>query len=111
MTRTVLGGLCLMVNELAEKLLEQMAELNTKYMVLQKDGLPLRMEGRSRELFETLFGRMKELPVQVDKAAAAGMEKSIKRLDAEITKIRNYCIIGTIVINVLFAFLAFWVLM
>jgi 5-bromo-4-chloroindolyl phosphate hydrolysis protein len=99
------------VNELAEKLLEQMAELNTKYTVLQKDGLPLRMEGRSRELFETLLGRMKELPVQVDKAAAAGMEKSIKRLDAEITKIRNYCIIGTIVINVLFAFLAFGVLM
>jgi hypothetical protein len=99
------------VNELAENLLEQMAELNTKYTVLQKDGLPLRMEGRSRELFETLLGRMKELPVQVDKAAAAGMEKSIKRLDAEITKIRNYCIIGTIVINVLFAFLAFGVLM
>jgi len=47
----------------------------------------------------------------VDKAAAAGMEKSIKRLDAEITKIRNYCIIGTIVINVLFASLAFGVLM
>jgi len=100
-----------MVNELAEKLLEQMAELNTKYMVLQKDGLPLRMEGRSRELFETLFGRMKELPVQVEKSAAASMEKSIKRLDDEITKIKNYCIIGTIAINVLFAFLAFWVLM
>ena len=99
------------VNELAEKLLEQVAELNTKYTVLHKDGLPLRMEGRSRELFETLLGRMKELPVQVDKAAAAGMEKSIKRLDDEITKIRNYCIIGTIVINVLFAFLAFGVLM
>ena len=99
------------VNELAEKLLEQMAELNTKYKVLQKDGLPLRMEGRSRELFETLFARMKELPAQVEKSAAAGMEKSIKRLDAEITKIKNYCIIGTIVINVLFAFLAFGVLM
>ena len=94
------------VNELAEKLLEQMAELNTKYKVLQKDGLPLRMEGRSRELFETLFGRMKELPVQVDKAAAAGMEKSIKRLDDEIIRVKNYCIIGTIVINVLFALLA-----
>lgn len=95
------------VNELAEKLLEQMAELNTKYTVLQKAGLPLKMEGRSRELFETLFARMKELPVQVDKASAAGIEKSIKRLDAEITKVRNYCIAGTIVINVLFAFLAF----
>lgn len=94
------------VNELAEKLLEQMAELNTKYTVLQKDGLPLRMEGRSRELFETLFAQMKELPVQVEKSAAAGMEKSIKRLDDEITKVRNYCIAGTIVINVLFAFLA-----
>lgn len=94
------------VNELAEKLLEQMAELNTKYTVLQKDGLPLRMEGRSRELFETLFARMKELPAQVDKGATAGMEKSIKRLDDEINKIRNYCIAGTIVINVLFAFLA-----
>ena len=94
------------VKELAEKLLEQMAELNTKYTVLQKDGLPLRMEGRSRELFETLFGRMKELPVQVDKAAAAGMEKSIKRLDDEIIRVKNYCIIGTIVINVLFALLA-----
>lgn len=94
------------VNELAEKLLEQMAVLNTKYTVLQKDGLPLRMEGRSRELFETLFGRMKELPVQVDKAAAAGMEKSIKRLDHEIIRVKNYCIIGTIVINVLFALLA-----
>ena len=99
------------VNELAEKLLEQMAVLNTKYTVLQKDGLPLRMEGRSRELFETLFARMKELPVQVEKSAAASMEKSIKRLDDEITKIKNYCIIGTIAINVLFAFLAFWVLM
>jgi hypothetical protein len=99
------------VNELAEKLLEQMAELNTKYKVLQKDGLPLRMEGRSRELFETLFARMKELPVQVEKSAAASMEKSIKRLDDEITKIKNYCIIGTIAINVLFAFLAFGVLM
>ena len=95
------------VNELAEKLLEQMAELNTKYKVLQKDGLPLRMDGRSRELFETLFVRMKELPVQVDKAAAAGMEKSIKKLDDEITKVRNYLILGTIVINVLFALLAF----
>ena len=94
------------VNELAEKLLEKMAELNTKYTVLQKDGLPLKMEGRSRELIETLFARMKELPVQVDKASAAGIEKSIKRLDAEITKVRNYCIIGTIVINVLFALLA-----
>ena len=94
------------VNELAEKLLEQMAELNTKYTVLQKDGLQLKMEGRSRELFETLFGRMKELPVQVDKAAAAGMEKSIKRLDDEIIRVKNYCIIGTIVINVLFALLA-----
>ena len=99
------------VNELAENLLEQMAELNTKYTVLQKDGLPLRMEGRSRELFETLLGRMKELPVQVDKAAAAGMEKSIKRLDAEITKIRNYCIIGTIAINVLLVLLALQILM
>ena len=94
------------VNELAEKLLEQMAELNTKYKVLQMDGLPLKMEGRSRELFETLFARMKELPAQVDKAAAAGMEKSIKRLDDEITKVKKYCIIGTIVINLLFAFLA-----
>ena len=99
------------VNDLAEKLLEQMVKLNTKYANLQKNGLPLKMEGRSRELFETLFAQMKELPVQVDKAAAAGMEKSIKRLDDEINKIRNYCIIGTIAINVLFAFLAFWVLM
>ena len=95
------------VNELAEKLLEQMAELNTKYTVLQKDGLQLKMEGRSRELFEMLFSRMKELPVQVDKAAAAGMGKSIKKLDDEITKVRNYFIIGTIVINVLFALLTF----
>lgn len=94
------------LNELAEKLLEQMTELNSKYTVLQKNGLPLKMEGRSKELFETLFARMKELPVQVDKAAAAGMEKSIKKLDDEITKIRNCCIIGTIVVNVLFAFLA-----
>ncbi len=98
------------VNELAEKLLEKMAELNTKYTVLQKDGLPLKMEGRSRELIETLFARMKELPVQVDKASAAGIEKSIKRLDAEITKVRNYCIAGTIVINVLFVLLAFSIL-
>ena len=95
------------VNELAEKLLEQMAELNTKYTVLQKDGLQLKMERRSRELFETLFSQMKELPVQVDKAAAAGMEKSIKKLDDEITKVKNYLILGTIVINVLFALLAF----
>ena len=94
------------VNELAEKLLEQMAELNTKYTVLQKDGLPLKMEGRSRELFETLFSQLKELPVQVDKAVAAGMDRSIKRLDDEITKVKKYCIIGTIVINLLFAFLA-----
>lgn len=99
------------VNELAEKLLEQMAELNTKYTVLKKDGLPLKMEGRSRELFETLFAQMKELPVQVDKALAAGIEKSIKRLDAEITKIRNYCIIGTIAINVLLVLLALQILM
>ena len=84
-----------------------MAVLNTKYTVLQKDGLPLRMEGRSRELFETLFARMKELPAQVDKATAAGMGKSIKKLDDEITKVRNYFIIGTIVINVLFALLTF----
>ena len=98
------------VNELAEKLLEKMAELNTKYTVLQKDGLPLKMEGHSRELIETLFARMKELPVQVDKASAAGIEKSIKRLDAEITKVRNYCIAGTIVINVLFVLLAFSIL-
>ena len=94
------------VNELAEKLLEQMAELNTKYKVLQMDGLPLKMEGCSRELFETLFARIKELPAQVHKSAAAGMEKSIKRLDDEITKVKKYCIIGTIVINLLFAFLA-----
>lgn len=99
------------VNELAEKMLEQMAELNTKYTVMKKDGLPLKMEGRSRELFETLFAQMKELPVQVDKAVAAGMDRSIKRLDDEITKVRNYCIAGTIAINVLFVLLAFFVLM
>lgn len=95
------------VNELAEKLLEQMAELNTKYATLQKNGLPLKMEGRSRELFETLFVRMKELPLQVDKSVAAGIEKPIKRLDDEITRVWNYCIAGTIAINVLFALLAF----
>ena len=50
---------------------------------------------------------MKELLVQVDKATAAGMGKSIKKLDDEITKVRNYFIIGTIVINVLFALLTF----
>ena len=94
------------VNELAEKLLEQVAELNTKYTVLHKDGLPLRMEGRSRELFETLFARMKALPVQVEKSAAAGLEKSIKRLEDEISRVRNYCIIGTIAINVLLTVLA-----
>lgn len=94
------------VNELAEKLLEQMAELNTKYATLQKNGLPLKMEGRSRELFETLFVRMKELPVQVDKSVAAGIEKPIKRLDDEITRVWNYCIAGTIAINVLFALFA-----
>ena len=99
------------VNELAEKLLEKMAELNTQYTVLQKDGLPLKMEGRSRELFETLLARMKELPVQLDKAAAAGMERSIKRLDDEITKIRNYCITVTIVINALVTILALSILM
>lgn len=98
------------VNELAEKLLEQMAELNAKYTGLQKDGLPLKMEGRSRELMETFFTRTKELPVQVEKAVVLGMEKSIKRLDAEITKVRNYCIAGTIVINVLFVLLAFSIL-
>lgn len=98
------------VDELAKKLLEQMSELNTKYTILHKDGLPLRMEGRSRELFETLFARMKELPVQVDKAAAAGMDRSIKRLDDEITKVRNYCIAGTIVINVLLTILALSIL-
>ena len=99
------------VNELAEKLLEQMAELNTKYTVLQKDGLQLKMEGRSRELFETLFSQMKELPVQVDKAAAEGMERSIKRLDDEITKVRNYCVIGAIFINIMIVFLAFMLLL
>ena len=98
------------VNVLAEKLLEQMAELNTKYTVLKKDGLLLKMEGHSRELFGTLFARMKELPVQVDKAAAAGMEKSIKRLDDEITKVRNYCITVTIVINALITILALSIL-
>ena len=50
--------------------------------------------------------RLCVLPAQVDKAAAAGMEKSIKRLDDGITKVKKYCIIGTIVINLLFAFLA-----
>jgi len=98
------------VNDLAEKLLEQMVKLNTKYANLQKNGLPLKMEGRSRELFETLFAQMKELPVQVDKASAAGMEKSIKRLDDEITKVRNYCITVTIVINALITILALSIL-
>ena len=98
------------VNDVAEKLLEQMVKLNTKYANLQKNGLPLKMEGRSRELFETLFAQMKELPVQVDKAAAAGMEKSIKRLDDEITKVRNYCITVTIVINALITILALSIL-
>jgi hypothetical protein len=88
-----------------------MAELNTKYTALQKDGLPLKMEGGSKELLETVFTRTKDLPVQVEKAVVLGMEKSIKELDDEITKVRNYCIAGTIVINVLFAFLAFSLLM
>ena len=72
-----------------EEAVKLLVELNTKYTVLQMDGLLLKMEGRSRELFETLFARMKELPAQVDKAAAAGMEKSIKRLDDEITKVKK----------------------
>ncbi len=41
----------------------------------------------------------------------AGMEKSIKRLDDEITKVRNYCIVGTIAINVLLVLLALQILM
>ena len=98
------------VNELAEKLLEQMAELNTKYTALQKDGLPLKMEGGSKELLETVFTRTKDLPVQVEKAVVLGMEKSIKELDDEITKVRNYCIIVTISINVLFVLLALMLL-
>ena len=35
-----------------------------------------------------------------------GTEGIFKRLDDEITKVKKYCIIGTIVINLLFAFLA-----
>ena len=48
---------------------------------------------------------------QLTKTLKFKLEPQGETEDAEITKIRNYCIIGTIVINVLFAFLAFGVLM
>lgn len=47
---------------------------------------------------------------QLTKTLKFKLEPQGETEDAEITKIRNYCIIGTIVINVLFAFLAFVVL-
>ena len=55
------------------KLLEQIAELNTMYAAMHKDGLPLWMEERSR-VARNFFCSDERVVSPVDKAAAVGMK-------------------------------------
>ena len=87
------------VNDLAERLNEQMAELGTKFATMQKAGVTSRLDARSVELFNTVLAQTNAMPKEVEKVVNKAMGKVIKQMDEKISEIKMLCIAITLFLN------------
>ena len=94
-------------NESAEKLHEQMAELNSKFATMQKSGVTTRLDAHSVELINTVLAQMKATPKDVEKVLNSKMDKAIKQIDEKISEIKMLCIAITLFLNGLLAMVIF----
>ena len=83
-------------NESAEKLHEQMAELNSKFATMQKSGVTTRLDAHSVELINTVLAQMKATPKDVEKVLNSKMDKVIKQIDGKISEIKMFCLAITL---------------
>ncbi len=93
-------------NQSAEKLHEQMTELNTKFSIMQESGVTTRLDAHSEKLINNLLAQMKATPKDVEKVLNLKMDKVIEKHYNEITKIKKYAVVATVIINTLIALLA-----
>ncbi|MBO4822060.1 MAG: hypothetical protein J5548_11445 [Prevotella sp.] len=94
-------------NQSAEKLHEQMTELNTKFATIQESGVTTRLDARSVELINTALAHMKATPKEVEKVLDSKMDKVIKQMDEKISEIKMLCIAITLFLNGLLAMVVF----
>ena len=97
-------------NESAEKLNEQMTELGTKFATMQKAGVTSRLDARSMELINNVLAQTNAMPGKVEKAVNTTMDKAIKRMDEKMSEMMKFCIAGTIIINIVWAIIALFVM-
>ena len=90
-------------NQSAEKLHEQMTELNTKFATFQESGVTTRLDAHSEKLINTVLAQMKATPKDVEKLLNSKMDKAIKQMDEKISEIKMLCIAITLFLNGLLA--------
>ena len=90
-------------NHSAEKLHEQMTELNTKFATIQESGVTTRLDAHSEKLINTVLAQMKATPKDVEKLLNSKMDKAIKQMDEKISEIKMLCIAITLFLNGLLA--------
>jgi hypothetical protein len=98
------------LNESADKMNKLLIEYNSRCHDLQARGIKTKFDEHSGDLIKSLLDKMNELPARVEKAIMTGTDNSLKKLDAELSKIKKYSIICSIVINVLFALMVLSIL-
>ena len=86
-------------NQSAEKLHEQMTELNTKFATMQESGVTTRLDAHSEKLINNLLAQMKATPKDVEKVLNSKMDKVIKQMDEKISEIKILCIAITLFLN------------
>ena len=86
-------------NQSAEKLHEQMTELNTKFSTMQESGVTTRLDEHSEKLINNLLAQMKATPKEVEKVLDSKMDKVIKQMDEKISEIKILCIAITLFLN------------
>ena len=94
-------------NHSAEKLHEQMSELNTKFATMQESGVTTRLDAHSEKLINNLLAQMKATPKDVEKMLNSKMDKAIKQMDEKISEIKILCIAITLFLNGIIAMLLF----
>ena len=87
------------VNDLAERLNEQMTELGSKFATMQKAGVTSRLDARSMELINNVLAQTNAMPGKVEKAINAAIGKAIKQIDEKISEIKMICIAITLFLN------------
>lgn len=94
-------------NQSAEKLHEQMTELNTKFATMQESGVTTRLDAHSEKLINNLLAQMKATPKDVEKVLNSKMDKVIKQMDEKISEIKMLCIAITLLFNGLLAMVVY----